>query len=457
VSSGPRGGGRGAHRGSALSFRQAEEYLLGLELFGMRFGLDRMHRLMTVLGLPQRRFASVHVVGTNGKSSTVRYIAAILQRQGLRTGSYTSPHLRSFRERVEVGEQPVSEPGFAAAVSHAAKAAELVNRSAPPDDHVTQFEALTAAAYHELARRGVEVAVIEAGLGGRFDATNVIPSKVQVLTNVGLEHTRWLGPTVREIAAEKLAVVRDHSTLVVGELVPEASGVAQRVAEERHARLIRAPAPSGGVSESADPAQVGVAGAGLSAAASASASQRLRPVGAYQRANFALAAVAAGAFLGRAPATSALSSAAAETRVAGRLDVIDSRPLTILDGAHNPPGAQALVVALPELTAGLRPSIGLLSVLEDKDAAEMLSALLPCFDQLVLTRCSNPRSLSPGTLEALAAKLGGPPMETVSDPHQALRRARELAGPGGAVLATGSIYLVADLVREAGDARASTL
>ena len=115
-----------------MTFRQAEEYLLGLELFGMRFGLDRMHRLMTVLGLPQRRFASIHVVGTNGKSSTVRFIAAILERHGLRTGSYTSPHLRSFRERIEVGEEPVSEADFAAAVERAAHAAELVNRTAEP-------------------------------------------------------------------------------------------------------------------------------------------------------------------------------------------------------------------------------------------------------------------------------------------------------------------------------------
>src|SRR5919206_4457467 len=144
-----------------MNARQAEEYLLGLELFGMRFGLDRMHRLMTVLGLPQRRFASVHVVGTNGKSSTARFCAALLARHGLRVGSYTSPHLRSFRERIEVDEEPAGEAEFAAAVTRAAQAAELVNRTAPPDDHVTQFEALTAAAYHELARRGVEVAVIE--------------------------------------------------------------------------------------------------------------------------------------------------------------------------------------------------------------------------------------------------------------------------------------------------------
>ncbi len=186
--------------GERVNLPTAEEYLLGLELFGMRFGLDRMHRLMTVLGLPQRRFASIHVVGSNGKSSTVRFAAAILARHGLRTGSYTSPHLGSFRERVEVGEEPVPEGDFAAAVARAAQAAELVNRTRDPDDGVTQFEALTAAAYHELARRGVEVAVIEAGLGGRYDATNVIPSKVVALTSVGLEHTRWLGPTIEDIA-----------------------------------------------------------------------------------------------------------------------------------------------------------------------------------------------------------------------------------------------------------------
>jgi dihydrofolate synthase/folylpolyglutamate synthase len=402
--------------------RQAEEYLLGLELFGMRFGLDRMHRLMTVLGLPQRRFASIHVVGSNGKSSTVRFCAAILERHGLRTGSYTSPHLRSFRERIEVGEEPVPEADFAAAVARAAHAAELVNRTAEPDDHVTQFEALTAAAYYELARRGVEVAVIEAGLGGRFDATNVIPSKVQVLTGVGLEHTRWLGPTVRDIAQEKLAVVRDQATLVTPpDLDPDVEAVAAGTA----ARRVLAPDIPG-------------------------------PPG-FQRSNFALAAAAASAFLERDLEPVALRAAATETRVPGRMDLVAEEPMTIYDGAHNPSGAGALASALPEALGERRPRVGVLSVLEDKDAAGMLSELMPAFDRLVFTRCANPRALSPGTLETLAEKLAGPPSETVADPRAAVERARDLAGPGGAVVATGSIYLVADLVREAGDARASTL
>src|SRR3954465_4309843 len=211
----------------------------------MRFGLDRMHKLMTVLGMPQRRFASVHVVGSNGKSSTARMIAAILERHGLRSGTYTSPHLRSFAERIEGGEQAIADADFAAAVTRVAHAASLVNRTAAPDDRVTQFEALTAAAYHELARRGVEVAVVEAGLGGRWDATNVIPSRVQVLTSVGLEHTRWLGPTVADIAAEKLDVVRDLSTLVVGPLPADAEPVVALVVSARHVRLVRAPVTGG--------------------------------------------------------------------------------------------------------------------------------------------------------------------------------------------------------------------
>jgi dihydrofolate synthase/folylpolyglutamate synthase len=412
-----------------MDFRQAEEYLLSLELFGMRFGLDRMHRLMTVLGLPQRRFASIHVVGSNGKSSTVRFCAAILERHGLRTGSYTSPHLGSFRERIEVGEEPVSERDFAEAVTRAAQAAELVNRTAEPDDHVTQFEALTAAAYAELARRGVEVAVIEAGLGGRFDATNVIPSKVQVLTSVGLEHTRWLGPTLEDIAAEKLAVVRDYGTLVVGELPREILALARDVVAAHSATLV-----------TAQPAEM-----------------PLRAAGGFQHVNFGLAAAAAEAFLGRPVEDEALRAAAAETVVPGRLEPVADRPLVLFDGAHNPAGARALAASLPDVVGARRPRVAVIGVLEDKDAAGMLEALLPHFDAVVFTKPENPRALSPATLVTLAEKLDGPPAETVPDPRAAVARGQELAGPDGAVLATGSIYLIADLVREDPTARASTL
>ena len=415
-----------------MDLRQAEDWLLGLELFGMRFGLDRMHKLMTVLGLPQRRFASIHVVGTNGKSSTARMAAALLEAHGVPAGSYTSPHLRSFTERIEVNGRPLADGEFAEAVARAAHATGLVNRTVAADDEVTQFEALTAAAFHALARAGVEAAAIEAGLGGRYDATNVIPSKVQVLTSVGHDHMRWLGPTLRDVAEEKLAVVRDHATLVLppeGHLPAEAEEVAERVAAERHARVVRA-LPDVGV--------------------------ELAARGAFQRGNFALATAAVEQFHGRHRAPEAVRKAAASVRPAGRLEVVGEDPLVIHDGAHNPEGAAALAAALPEVTGG-RPLVGVVSVLDDKDAAAMLSALLPGMTHVVFTRCANPRALPPATLVTLAEKLGGPEAEAVAEPRAALERARELAGPGGAVLATGSIYLIADLVRAPGETRASIL
>jgi dihydrofolate synthase/folylpolyglutamate synthase len=410
-----------------MNLRQAEDYLLGLELFGMRFGLDRMHKLMTVLGMPQRRFASVHVVGTNGKSSTTRMTAAILERHGLRTGIYTSPHLRGFPERIEVAGRPIADAAFADAVERAAHAAELVNRTLPEGDEGTQFEALTAAAFHALAAAGVEAAVVEAGLGGRYDATNVIPSKVQVLTSVGLDHTRWLGDTIADIAAEKLAVVRDHATLVIPpDLAPEAVPVARRVAEEKHATIVRAPRDLG---------------------------IPLAARGSFQRHNFALAATTAEAFLERPLDQQAVAAAAASVMVPGRMEIVAEDPLVIFDGAHNGAGMAALADALPEVI-GDRELTVVVSILDDKDASAMLGALLPAAENVVFTRTSNPRALPPGTLAHLAER---PDAVTVGNPKAALEKAKELAGPTGAVLATGSIYLIADLVREPGMARASMI
>ncbi len=402
---------------------QAERYLLSLELFGMRFGLDRMHRMMTALGNPQSRFESIHVVGTNGKSSTVRMTAAILERHGLRPGAYLSPHLMSFTERIRIGDEDLEPGAFAAAVARAERAAELVDHSLAGDDRVTQFEALTAAAYSELAARNVDAVVVEAGLGGRYDATNVLPSKVHVLTSVGLEHTRWLGPTIADIAREKLAVVKDGATLVVGSgLHPDAEAEAAAVAAAHGARLVHA---------GADP--------GIPVGA----------LGGFQRRNFALAATAAKAYLGELDGA-AVAAAAADVRVPGRLQISGQRPLTLLDGAHNPEGMAALAESLAEIVAGKR-LVAVVSILDDKDAAAMLAELLPACDAIVLTSSQNPRALPPPTLQSLARQLDGPPSQLVRDPGAALARARELAGLNGVVVATGSIYLVADLLRlEAG-------
>jgi dihydrofolate synthase/folylpolyglutamate synthase len=389
----------------------------------MRFGLDRMRRMMTVLGSPERRYDSIHVLGTNGKSSTTRMIAAILERHGLRTAAYTSPHLVSYRERVEIGGRELDGPRFADAVARASAAAERVNRTLAEDDHVTQFELLTAAALWEMAERDVEVAVVEAGLGGRYDATSVIDATVTVLTNVGLEHTRWLGPTLTDIAEEKLAVVAEHGTLALGaDLAAPALAVAERVAQERHARIVHA-----GAHGSAEQA----------------------PVGAFQRRNLALARVAAEAYLrkrGIAPRAQAFAEAAAATRFPGRLQLLDSDPPTLLDGAHNPDAVAALVQALPEVLPQ-QPLALVLGVLEDKDAASMLDALLPLCEHAFFTAPPSNRALSPAALQSLARQLSFEAVTLEVHPVHAFSAAREWArARSGAVLATGSVYLVGDLI-----------
>ena len=343
---------------------RAERHLRSLELFGMRFGLDRMRRMMTALGSPQRRFAAVQVLGTNGKSSTTRMIAAILERHGLRTGVYTSPHLVSYHERVRIGEREVSPEAFAQAIGRAVRAAERVDRTLAGDDHVTQFELLTAAALSEMAEQRVEVAVVEAGLGGRYDATSVIDAPLTVLTNVALEHTRWLGPTVGDIAGEKLAVVRPAGTLVLGAgLAPEALAVAERVAAQRGARVVFAAAAS---SPAPDPR------AGL----------ELRAAGTFQHGNFALARTAAQTWLegaqdrtgraGRSCGRAGDRGAGPPAGAVGAEPLASARrgaqPATPIRGA----GARRCPGSWPA-RAGWRSVLG---VLEDKDAAEHAVAML---------------------------------------------------------------------------------
>ncbi len=414
---------------------QAERQLRSLELFGMRFGLDRMRRMTTALGSPERSFGSIHVLGTNGKSSTTRMIAAILEGHGLKVGAYLSPHLVSWRERVLLEGRELDADSFAAAVARASWAAEHVNHTLAEGDHVTQFELLTAAALWEMARERVDVAVVEAGLGGRYDATSVIESAITVLTNVGLEHTRWLGPTVTDIAEEKLAAVKPGATLVLGEdLDPHARSVAERVAHERHARIVRA----------LDAGDVG----------------ELRARGVFQRRNFALARAAAEAYLDAAGielSAQAVAQAAAGTCVPGRLQIVGGRPFTILDGAHNPDAVAALVESLPEVLPAGAPLALVLGVLEDKDAAGMLAQLLPVSARAWFTAPPSSRALPPAALHSLARQLHYETSECEPKPARALEQARRWAlAREGAVLATGSVYLVGDLLAQLHDTAASS-
>jgi dihydrofolate synthase/folylpolyglutamate synthase len=420
-----------AQRSSRRLTWDPDDYLDSLEPIGWRLGLERMHRLTTALGLPQHRFASIHVVGTNGKSSVARMTAALLEAHGVSAGACVSPHTRRWAERTLLHGEEVGAGAWADAVEQVAKAAEGVNRSLDEGDVVTQFEAATAATFVALAWARVEAATIEAGLGGRLDATNTIPSRVTVLTSIGLDHTEWLGETELEIAAEKLAVLRDQTTLVMGRVSAPVEALAERIASERGARLLRAPE---------DP------GPGL----------RLRAAGGFQRRNFAIARTAAEAFLGQLD-PKRVAQVGVTVAIPGRLERIAERPPVFVDAAHNPDGAKALAQALPSVT-GERRVVGCLAILADKDAAAMVRALAPALERAVCTQLpadrpqtskSRPsegrrRSVSAERLAGLCVE-AGLPAEAEPEFGVALRRASGLAAeaPEGAVLVAGSHYAIA--------------
>jgi dihydrofolate synthase/folylpolyglutamate synthase len=439
------------------SLARAEAHLRSLELFGMRFGLQRIRRLLTALGSPQRDFAAVHVVGTNGKSSTTRMTAAILAEHGLRTGAYLSPHLRSYTERIQIAGVEVEAALLAEGLQRAVHAAEQVNRTLAEDDHVTQFELLTAAAFFVLSRREVEVAVIEAGLGGRYDATNVLDAPVCVLTNVTLEHTRWLGPTVRDIATEKLAVVPPGARLVLGPRVDRrVLALARKLEREAGVKLVRARTPQAG-RRSAQGGRTGASagGAGEPGESAGGAGAWAAP---YQARNLATARAAASCMLehlGRDFDERAFERASAHTIIAGRFQRVHDDPPTIFDGAHNPAAAQALAEALQAHLRKARLAL-VLGVLEDKDAVGILRALLPLVERAWFTAPPGPRALPPATLASLARQLGFERSECRPRPASALAGASEWAREhDGCVVATGSIYLLGELFGALADGRSA--
>jgi dihydrofolate synthase / folylpolyglutamate synthase len=340
-----------------------------------------MRALLHALGEPQERFPAIHVVGTNGKSTTTRLTEALLLDAGLSAGAYLSPHVRGWGERIRVRGD---EADFEAAVAAVRPAAELLG--------ATQFEVLTAAALVAFAEAEVEVAVVEAGLGGRHDATNVLDTRVVVLTNVALDHVEVLGNTREAIAAEKLAVVQPGCAVVLGE--PEW----RELAEENGAGEVVVTA----------------------------------------RSNLALAVAAAESFLGR-PVD---PHAADDVALPGRLERRGADPLEIWDGAHNLAGLGWLLPRLP--SAPTRDWTIVCSILRDKRPGMMLEALSVLGSTLVATESRNGRALPANELAALASA-HFETVKAVPEPSAARTRALELAGAGGAVLVTGSMYLLAEL------------
>jgi dihydrofolate synthase/folylpolyglutamate synthase len=341
------------------------------------FGLERIHALLARLGNPQMSYPAIHVVGTNGKSTTARLTEELLRSEGLRVGAYYSPHIRAWSERIRVNG---AEADFERAIE----------RVRPRAEDATQFEILTAAALLEFAHAEVDVAVVEAGLGGRHDATNVLDTRVVVLTNVALDHMDVLGDTREAIAAEKLAVVRPGCTVVLGD--PEW----RDLAEANGAARVELPGAS----------------------------------------NLALAVAAAQAFLGREVDPHAADGVA----LPGRLERRGEAPLEIWDGAHNLAGLGYLLPRLP----AREDWVVVASILEDKRPELMLEALSVLGDRLVATQSSNARALTARGLAASAEPFFTH-VDAVPDPHAAVARARALAGPGGAVVVTGSLYLLSEL------------
>ncbi len=404
--------------------------------------LDRIAALATLLGDPQRACPVIHVTGTNGKTSTARMAETLLRARGLRTGLYTSPHLSSLRERISIDGEPLSAENFAAAYEDVAPYAAMVNGQQAA--RLSFFEMLTAMAFAAFADAPVNVAVIEVGLGGTWDATNIADGQVAVVTPVALDHTAYLGDTVEAIATEKAGIIKPGAVAVLARQ-PDAAAraLARRAAE------VSAPVRAEGTDFGVTSRELAVGGQQLEISGlNGSYPDLLLPLfGAYQAQNAACALAAVEAFTGTGPLDDELvRQAFAAMTAPGRLEVVRRSPVVIVDSAHNPAGMAVSVDAVTE-AFGFSALVAVLAVSADKDVTGMLEQLEPAADRLVVTRSSASRSMDAQELQRLAAGVFGPE-RVVAAPRldDAIEAATTLAdeasdgpGPGGAgILITGS-------------------
>ncbi|WKU08547.1 folylpolyglutamate synthase/dihydrofolate synthase family protein [Micromonospora sp. HUAS LYJ1] len=419
----------------------------------MHFSLDRIESLLDLLGSPQRAYPSIHLTGTNGKTSTARMIDSLLRAFGLHTGRYTSPHLETVRERISLDGEPVDSERFVATYREVKPLADLVDqRSAEP---LTYFDLTTALAFATFADAPVDVAVVEVGLGGAEDSTNVLQAGVAVLTPIGLDHTEWLGDTLEDIALHKAGIIHSGATVIAA------------AQEEEAARPILERCAEVGATVAREGAEFGVLRRAVAVGGQVLTLQGLGGVydevflplhGAHQAQNAAVALAAVEAFLGagakRQLDVEAVREGFAATSSPGRLEKVRNAPTVLLDGAHNPHGMAATVTALQEEFA-FSKLVGVLAVLGDKDATGLLELLEPVLDSLVVTRNSSPRAMPADELAALAREVFGPDRVQVAAAmpdaiEAAVAEAEydvpgELAGVG--VLVTGSVVTVADARR----------
>lgn len=406
--------------------------------------LDRIRQLVDVLGEPQRAYPVIHVGGTNGKTTTTRMIDALLRGFGLRVGRSTSPHLVSVTERIVLDGEPISPGRFAETYDDIKPYLDLVDKEQPHP--LSYFEVLTALGFAAFAEAPVDVAVVEVGMGGAWDSTNVADGRVSVITPIALDHTAYLGDTVAEIAGEKAGIIKPDSIAVLAAQETSAAEVLVRRAVEVGATVAREGAEFGVLSRA-----IAVGGQVLSLQGLGGVYDEVFvPLhGAHQAQNASVALAAVEAFLGAGAANGVLDldivrQAFQDVTSPGRLEAVRSAPTVLVDAAHNPAGVAATVAALEE-SFSFRKLIGVVAVLADKDVRGMLFALEPVLDEIVVTENSSHRALPADDLGALAVDVFGPDrvvVETRLDDaiETAIGLAEEGDQVGGAgVLVTGSV------------------
>jgi dihydrofolate synthase / folylpolyglutamate synthase len=452
----------------------ARMFALGHELAqtpSHKFDLAHMRVLLQALAHPERRFPSVLIAGTNGKGSTAATLASILRASGLKTGLYTSPHLVRINERIRVNEREISDDDFAALQGKVDQVAEgLVERGELPW-HPSFFEMMTAIAFEYFAREHVDLAVLEVGMGGRLDATNVVEPLVSVITDVALDHQKFLGDTVSEIAHEKAGIIRPRGTVVTLPQLAEANDVIGNTILNLGARAVNAVPYVPPVSPASAHYLVSNSTKNKLIAECAENAERTgesfyryplqvmeeqilvetKLVGRHQLRNVALAIATAVelkqlGFEKISPKT--IETGIRETRWPGRFEALPSPPgwpEMVVDVAHNPAGAWALRAALSERYEDRR-LILVFGAMRDKAISEMTEILFPLAERVIATRPENPRAASPEEIQQAAARMGAE-IELIEDVGSALERARTLAGKDALVVITGSIYLVGEVMR----------
>lgn len=416
-----------------MTYASAVAYLYRLQKHGIKLGLETMTALMGRLGMPQARYRTLHIAGTNGKGSTAAMAAAVLQSAGYRVGLYTSPHLVEFRERIRVNGEMIAE-------SQVAQLTEQLQALCQPDLSPTFFEYTTAMAFQHFAETGVDVAVLEVGLGGRFDATNVVTPMACAVTTIALDHQDYLGTTLSSIAFEKAGIIKRGVPVVLGRLDEEARRTIEQVAQERQAPVFRMDEDFRTEGES--PSQFSYHGLGLQYDGLTCALEGRHQL---DNAACALALLEAAAPQGIRVTAESVREGLRAVNWAGRLEVVDHHPTILLDGAHNPAAAGVLADYLTHSVRShpSRRVVLVLGMMRDKDHRGFVEPLRGLVDAVVLTQVDLPRS---ATAQELRASLGDvfPSSHIASSLSEAMALARQLAGPEDLICVTGSLMLVGE-------------